>query len=92
MGLLALGVMAGCCLIAQDVQIEFDPSVDFSKFTTFALGESQLDSKNPALNNDRIRNRLNLQIQKCLEEKGLTFAQKGASSLNVIYMLNSAKK
>jgi hypothetical protein len=79
-------------MFAQDVQIEFDPSVDFSKFTTFTIGESQLDSKNPSLNNDRIRALLNLQIQKRLEEKGLIFVQDGAATLKVVYMLDSAKK
>jgi hypothetical protein len=91
-GMLVLGILAARCMVAQDVQIEFDPSVDFSKFTTFAIGESQLDSKNPSLNTDKIRTRLNLHIQQCLEEKGLTFVQDGASSLKVIYMLDSAKK
>ena len=90
--MLAVSVIAASNTYAQDVQIEFDPSVDFSKFTTFAIGESQFDSKNPSLNSDKIRTRLNLSIQKRLEEKGLTFVPDGAPSLKVIYMLDSAKK
>ncbi len=89
---LALGVIAVCRILAQDVQVEFYPSVDFSKFTTFSIGESQLDSKNPSLNNDKIKLRLNLLIQKSFEEKGLKFAQEDASSLKVVYLLDSAKK
>jgi hypothetical protein len=91
-GVLAASVITASYIVAQDVQIEFDRSVDFSKLTTFSIGESQLDSKNPSLNNEKTRTRLNLRIQKCLEEKGLTFAQDGPSSLKVIYMLDSTRK
>ncbi len=80
---LALGLLVTLVAFAQRIEIESDQSVDFSKFKTFAIRDGRLNSKNPSLNSELIRKRLNADIQKSLEGKGLTFVESGSSDLNV---------
>jgi hypothetical protein len=91
MKILAFGLFLGSSLFAQKVQIEFDPAVDFSKFTTFAIRDARLNSKNPSLNSELVKKRINYDIQKFLEAKGLIFVAEGNSSLNVRYTLGSVR-
>ena len=52
---IALGLLCAFTMLAQQINIESDQAVDFSKFKTFAIRGSQLNSKNPALNGETIR-------------------------------------
>src|SRR5258708_5914629 len=92
MKMLALGLLATLLAFAEKIEIESDQAVDFSKFKTFAIRDGRLNSKNPSLNSDLIRKRLNVDIQKSLEGKGLTFVASGASDLNVRYTLGAARR
>jgi hypothetical protein len=89
---LALGFLVVLSAFAQKIEIESDPGVDFSKFKTFAIRQGRLNSKNPSLNNDLIRKRLDAGIQKYLEAKGLALAPSGPSDLNVFYTLGAVRK
>lgn len=89
---LALGLLMALWAFAQKVEIESDQAADFSQFKTFAIRESRLNSRNPSLNNDLIRRRLNAGVQKCLEAKGLTLVASGRSDLNVRYTLGAVRK
>lgn len=89
---LALGLLFTCALCAQKIQIESDPAVDFAKFKTFAIRDGQLNSKNPSLNGELIQKRLDADIRKSLEAKGLAFVPSGSSDLNVRYTLGAARK
>ena len=89
---LALGLLFTCALCAQKIQIESDPAVDFAKFKTFAIRDGQLNSKNPSLNGELIQKRLDADIRKSLEAKGLAFVPSGPSDLNVRYTLGAARK
>jgi len=77
---------------AQKIEIEFDQQADFSRFHSFAIRSSRLNSKNPSLNSELIKKRINLDIEKFLEAKGLEFVEEGKSDLNVRYTLGSARK
>ena len=79
------------CAFGQKVTIEFDQSADFSRYHTFALGDSKLNSKNPALNSDLIRKRLDDSIVRYLSARGLTEVL-SHGDLNVRYHLGSARK
>jgi Domain of unknown function (DUF4136) len=92
MKMLVLGLVFAVSAIAQKIEIESDQTVDFSKFKTFAIRDGQLNSKNPSLNGELIQKRLNADIQKALEAKGLTFVDSGPADLNVRYTLGSARK
>lgn len=89
---IALGLLGACIALAQQINIESDQAVDFSKFRTFAIRAAQLNSKNPSLNGELIRKRIDADIQKALEAKGLTFVASGPSNLNVRYTLGAVHK
>ena len=48
----ALILLAALGAAAQKIEIESDPSVDFSRFKTFAIRDGRLNSKNPSLNSE----------------------------------------
>ncbi len=89
---LALCFLLAISAFAQKIEIESDAAVDFSKFKTFAIRDARLNSKNPSLNSDLVRKRINTDIQKYLEAKGLAFVESGPSDLNVGYTLGAVRK
>jgi hypothetical protein len=86
---LLLGMLLTFSAFAQKIQIEADQAVDFSRFRTFALGEPRLNSRNPSLNNDIVRKRIDADIQRFLGAKGLTLVPSGPADLNVHYTLGA---
>jgi hypothetical protein len=89
---LALGLLIALSAFAQKIEMESDPSVDFSKFKTFAIRDGRLNSRNPSLNSELVRKHLEFDIQKFLAAKGLEFVPSGRSDLNVRYTLGSVRK
>jgi len=89
---IAIGLLFALSAFAQKVEIESDPSVDFTKFKSFTIGEGRLNSKNPSLNNDLIRKRLSADIQRYLEAKGLTYSPSGPADLRVRFTLGAVRK
>ncbi len=89
---LVLSVLFTIAAFGQKIDIESDQAVDFSKFKTFAIRNSRLNSKNPALNSDLIKKRIDADIQKFLGAKGLTLVESGASDLNVRYTLGAVRR
>ncbi len=73
MKILVLGLLSVLGAFAQKINIEFDQSVDFSKYKTFAIRDGRLNSGNPALNSDLVRKQIDASIQKYLGAKGLVF-------------------
>jgi hypothetical protein len=92
MKMLALGLFALTSLFAQKVEIEFDQAVDFSKFKTFAIRDARLNSKSPSLNSELVKKRINADIVKFLEAKGLEFVVEGKSQLNIRYTLGTVRE
>jgi hypothetical protein len=88
---LVLGLLMAASAFAQKIDVESDQAVDFSRFRTFAIREGRLNSKNPALNSELVRKRLDADIQKFLGAKGLVFVPSGPSDLNVRYTLGSVR-
>src|ERR1700682_5407258 len=91
MGLLILSLFASHGASAQKITVELDPAHDFSKYKTFAIRDGQLNSRNPALNSDLVKKRINADIEKYLTAKGLTEVS-GKSDLNVRYTFGTARK
>jgi len=91
MKLILLGLLAVAGAFAQKVEIEFDQSVDFSKFKTFTIRDGRLNSKNPSLNSELVRKRIDADIEKYLEARGLEFTPSGRSDLNIRYTLGAAR-
>ncbi len=89
---LVLGLLFTLLTFAQKIEIESDRSVDFSRFKTFAIRDGRLNSRNPSLNSELVRKRLDAGIQNALQKKGLTVVPSGPSDLNVRYTLGAARK
>ena len=88
---LLLIFFAAFCAFGQKVNIEFDQSVDFSKYRTFAIRDGQLNSKNPALDSELVKKQIDADIVRFLTAKGLEMVS-GRSDLNIRYRFGSARK
>ncbi len=86
-----LGLLLGLSALAQKIQIESDPAVDFSKFKTFTIRQGRLNSKNPALNGELVQKRIDFDIQKYLSAKRMTFVPSGPADMNVFYTLGAVR-
>jgi hypothetical protein len=88
---LALVLLAAHAAFAQKITVEFDRAADFSKYKTFAIRDGQLNSKNPTLNNDLVKKRIEADIARALTARGLMEVS-GPSDLNVRYHFGAARK
>jgi hypothetical protein len=77
--------------VAQKITVQFDQDANFSQFKTFTIRNGTLSSKNPALNSDLVRKRIDADIAHSLTAKGLTEVADHAD-LNVVYRLGAARK
>jgi len=91
MKLILLALLTTAPLLAQKVTVEFDQAADFSRYHTFALANGQLNSRNPALNSELIRKKIDDSIAHYLAAKGLTEVL-SHPDLNVRYHFGSARK
>jgi len=92
LALLVLGLLAAHGARAQKITMEFDQSIDFSKYKTFAIRDGQLNSRNPALNSPLVKKQIEADIQNDLTAKGLTLVTSGPSDLNIRYTFGAARK
>jgi hypothetical protein len=92
MKVIAAALLFAACALAQKIDMQFDQAVDFSQYKTFAIRQANLNSKNPALNGDLIRKRINADIDKYLGAKGLEDVGTGPANLNIRYTLGSARR
>lgn len=86
--LIALSVATA---FAQKVSIEFDQAVNFANFKTFAIRGGQLNSRNPALNGELVKKRIDNDIERGFSARGLQMVT-GKSDLNVRYQFGSQRK
>jgi hypothetical protein len=91
MKVLILILLTAISTFAQKVTVEFDAAADFSKYKTFAILDGQLNSKNPALNSELVKKRIDADIERDLTARGLKMVS-GRADLNVRYRLGSAAK
>jgi hypothetical protein len=88
---LTLILLAAHSAFGQKVVVQFDAAADFSKYKTFAIRDGQLNSKNPALNSELVKRRIEADIERGLTAKRLVMVS-GRSDLNVRYWLGSARR
>jgi hypothetical protein len=84
---LALPAMAA----AQKVTVEFDQGADFTRYKSFTMRAGRIASKQPSLNNDLVRKRIEGEIRRRLGEKGLSEVER-QPDLNVGFSLGSANR
>lgn len=76
---------------AQKITVEFDQAADFTRYKTFAIRDGQLNSRNPALNSELVKKRIEADIARDLTARGLEVTT-GKSDLNVRYHFGSVRK
>jgi hypothetical protein len=89
--ILALTVLSAALAWAQKITVEFDQAADFSKYKTFAIRDGQLNSRNPALNSELVKRRIESDIARDLTARGLEITT-GRPDLNVRYHFGSVRK
>ena len=88
---LLLVLLTALSAFAQKVNVEFDPGAQFSRYHTFAIRDGEMNSRNPALNGDLVKKRIEADIANGLTAKGLAMAPNGPADLNVRYTFGSAR-
>ena len=88
---LVLILLVASAAFAQKITVEFDHEADFARYKTFAIHEGQLNSRNPALNSELVKKRVEADIERALTAKGLQMVT-GRADLDVRYRFGSARK
>ena len=88
---LLLLCLAALSAAAQNVDVEFDQAANFARYHTFAIREGQLNSRNPALNNELVKKRIEADIERGLSARGMTRVT-GPADLNVRFHFGAARK
>jgi uncharacterized protein DUF4136 len=89
---LSLLLLLAPSAFAQKVTVEFDSAIDFGKYKTFLIRNGQINSKNPALNSELVKKRLDADIASALTKRGLVMSETAKSDLNVRYTLGTMRK
>ena len=85
---LAILTAPATAAFAQKVTAEFDESVNFAQFKTFAIRVSDVVSPSPALNSELTRKRIVTELERALVAKGLTRTT-GRADLDVSFSLGA---
>lgn len=91
MKVLLLICLTALCAAAQNIDVEFDQAANFAKYQTFAIRDGQLNNRNPALNNELVKKRIEADIGRGLSARGLTRVT-GRADLNVRFHFGAARK
>jgi hypothetical protein len=91
MRIVLLTLLATASAFAQKVSIEFDPAANFANYHTFAIRDGQLNSRNPRLNSELIKKRIEFDIQRDLTARGLAMVAGPPADLNVRYTFGAAR-
>lgn len=78
--------------LAQKVTVEFDTTIDFGKYKTFLIRDGRLNSRNPALNSELVKKRLDSDIESALTTRGLMKSATLKSDLNVRYTFGAVRR
>jgi len=89
--ILLLTVLSAAVVWSQKITVEFDQAADFSKYKTFAIRDGQLNSRNPALNSELVKKRIEADIARDLTARGLEMTT-GRPDLNIRYHFGSVRK
>jgi hypothetical protein len=93
------GDMRPCLLVcllaaaasAQKITLEFDEGRDFSDYKTFRIADGAIHSKNPSLNNEIVKKKIEADIRADLTARGMTEVT-AQPDLNVRYSLGSGRR
>jgi len=93
MRILLVALLAATSAFAQKVFVEFDPAANFAKYHTFAIRDGRLNSRNPELNNELVKKRIEADIARDLTARGLApVPGPGPADLNVVFTFGSYRE
>ena len=93
MRILLVALLAITSAFAQKVFVEFDPAANFARYRTFAIRDGQLNSRNPVLNSELVKKRIEADIARDLAARGLApVPGPGPADLNVRYTFGAARE
>ena len=76
---------------AQKINVEFDPAAGFPRYHTFAIRNGRMNSRNPALNSELVKKRIEADISKEMTARHLTMVMNGPADLNVTYTFGTVR-
>lgn len=91
MRILLLALLPVFSAFAQKINVEFDPAAGFARYHTFRIGQGRLNSRNPELNSELVKKRIEADIARNLTARGLARVN-GPADLNVRYTFGAARR
>jgi hypothetical protein len=92
MRILLAALLATTGAFAQKVSVEFDPAAPFPNYHTFAIRDGQINSRNPALNSELVKKRIDADIANDFIARGLSMVVgPGPADLNLRYTFGAAR-
>lgn len=85
-------LLAGCSNVYSKVYTDYDRSVDFTKYKTFAWLPDQADTANSPYNNEIIRNNIRNYVGQCISDRGYAFNKENPDLLLQLQIINAKKQ
>ena len=85
-------MLFGCSTTYNAVSSDYDRSVDFSKYKTFAWLPDKADTANTRYNNEIIRNNIRNYFGQCMSDRGYTFDGESPDLLLQLVITNAKKE
>jgi hypothetical protein len=89
---IAIIVLVGCSTTYNAVSTDYDRSVDFSQYKTFAWLPDKADTANTPYNNEIIRNNIRNYFGQCMSDRGYMFDGESPDILMQLVITNAKKE
>lgn len=90
--LILIVMLVGCSTTYNAVSSDYDRSVDFTKYKTFAWLPDKSDTTNTRYNNEIIRNNIRNYFGQCISDRGYTFDAESPDLLLQLVITNAKKE
>lgn len=90
--LILIVMLVGCSTTYNAVSSDYDRSVDFTKYKTFAWLPDKSDTNNTRYNNEIIRNNIRNYFGQCISDRGYTFDAESPDLLLQLVITNAKKE
>lgn len=90
--MIAIMLITSSCSTYTKVYSDYDRSIDFSKYKTFAWLPDKADTFNTSYNNEIIRNNIRNYYGQCMSDRGYSFNAENPDLLIQLVITNSKKE
>lgn len=87
-----IGMLVGCSTTYNAVSSDYDRSVDFAKYKTFAWLPDKADTTNTRYNNEIIRNNIRNYFGQCMSDRGYNADLENPDLLMQLVITNAKKE